>query len=200
MAHAYEWAVGIFKESNELSESDQSGYDPNSRLYLKWDALLCLWSSLMQVACKQMKLNAFRSNEQTREKTLSILSLCVGSKLKNANYCSFSLSLMSSVLAYSEFYEQDIKLNIYPKILEKLFDDLVFFKKECVLELEQHQQSSGRASCLKYKFNVRRQLAANTLNICKNYAVHLKDVFDSILNKVFEIISCTYSTQMEKVK
>ena len=149
----------------------------------------------MQVANKQMKQNAFRNAsepQQLKENTLSILSMCVSMTFKNPNYCSFCLSLLSSVITLSEYYDPDVKENIYARILEKLFDYLDFFKSECV-------GGEQQANTLKFKFNVRRQLAAITLNICRNYANHFKGVFDSVLAKVFQIVSCSFSSQMEKV-
>ena len=122
--------------------------------------------------------------------------MCVSVKLRNANFCSFSLSLLSSVVTFSECYDPDVKVNIYARVLEKLFEELNYFKSECVAGTA--AGGSGGAN-MKFKFNVRRQLAAITLTLCRNYAPYFKDIFDSVLAKVFEIISCNYSSQMEKV-
>ena len=153
----------------------------------------------MQVATRQMKQTQFKTDLELhicKEKTLSLLSMCVNVKLRNANFCSFSLSLLSSVITFSECYEPDVKANIYARVLEKIFDELSYFKNECVTDL---QRGNGTNGNLKFKFNVRRQLAAITLTLCRNYATHFKSIFESVLNRVFEIISCTYSSQMEKV-
>jgi hypothetical protein len=157
----------------------------------------------MQVATRQMKQAQFKTDLELhicKEKTLSLLSMCVNVKLRNANFCSFSLSLLSSVITFSECYEPDVKANIYARVLEKIFDELSYFKNECVTDLQRGGGCGGSTSGnLKFKFNVRRQLAAITLTLCRNYATHFKSIFESVMNKVFEIISCTYSSQMEKV-
>jgi hypothetical protein len=203
--NAHKWAVDIFTETNELLSQD-SGYDASCLLYLKWDALLFLWTSLMQQANKQMKVNSsgvasFKNEREPhlmKETTLAMLSMSVGSKFTNPNYASFSYSLLSSVITFSEFYDEDVKLNIYAKVLEKFFADLTFFKSDCAADQADKSRVSSAAN-LKCKFNVRRQIAAMTLNLCRNYAGYFKGIFDSILSKVFEIVSCVYSSQMEKV-
>jgi len=155
----------------------------------------------MQVATRQMKQIAFKSEAELhacKEKTLSLLGMCVSVKLRNANFCSFSLSLLSSVVTFSECYDPDVKSNIYARVLEKLFEELNYFKSECVAATTTTAGGGGGAN-MKFKFNVRRQLAAITLTLCRNYASYFKDIFDSVLARVFEIISCNYSSQMEKV-
>lgn len=46
---ANDWAVKILNETSQLATNDLSGYDPDSFLYLCWDALVFLWNNLTQV-------------------------------------------------------------------------------------------------------------------------------------------------------
>lgn len=46
---AFEWANTIIFETRKLAPEDQTGYDTSSFLFLCWDALIFLWTSIMPV-------------------------------------------------------------------------------------------------------------------------------------------------------
>lgn len=46
---AFEWANTIVYETSKLAVDDQSGYDTSSFLFMCWDALIFLWTSIMPV-------------------------------------------------------------------------------------------------------------------------------------------------------
>jgi hypothetical protein len=141
---AYDWTMKVLNETQMLPESDQSGYDSGSMLYLSWDAVIYLWSNLTQVISKKMKQKSFKDEHELsliKEKTIAVLSACFQSKFKNPNYCSYNLSLLSSILSFSELFDSGIRSDMYKQILDKLFDDLTFFKNECVVEQQANQQA-----------------------------------------------------------
>ena len=47
---SFEWANSILFETSKLPANDQTGYDLNSFLFLCWDALIYLWTSIMPVS------------------------------------------------------------------------------------------------------------------------------------------------------
>ena len=47
---AFEWANSIIFETTKLGADDITGYDTNSFLFLCWDALIFLWTSITPVS------------------------------------------------------------------------------------------------------------------------------------------------------
>jgi exportin-5 len=193
LSAAYDWASKIFYETMNLNSNDLSGYDSQSFLYQCWDAMLFLWTSIMQTLNKKIKdkIAAFvRGGENDLELNIikkhliNMISLCVKFNSTNANYCSFNFSLQSAVLIACELDNQEI---ILETILVKLFSDFTLFQAETSNNYQ------------KYIQNLRKQIAANILNICRTYSVKLKRYYDEIYNKALSLINNSNSTQIERV-
>ena len=193
------WTMKIITETSELNDNHQSGFDSNSLIYMSWDSLVYLWNNLIQVIMKKMKQNKPELAEFKNQLKLNLIYLiesCIKLKSKNPNYSSFNLSLMSSLLQSCEFYEFEERDRLFKLILEKLFDELTYFKNESI-QLQLNEKAVG--SYLKFYMNVRRQTAANVLNICKNYNKDLKHMLNPLYEQVNKHIECPNSTQMEKI-
>jgi hypothetical protein len=49
---SFEWANSILYETSKLGPEDQTGYDTSSLLFMYWDALIYLWTSIMSVSAR----------------------------------------------------------------------------------------------------------------------------------------------------
>lgn len=113
------------------------------------------------------------------EKLLTLTSLLLNLETQNANYCSLSWSLLSSLLISCEVENDAAKTELILKtIIEKLFKDFVRFQ-EMYVTLE----PAGNTVLLKYITNLKRQLAANVLNISRKFAANLKSSNEQIYYK-----------------
>jgi exportin-5 len=184
---AFEWAGKILVETSNLKENEvKSGYDSSSFLYLCWDALIYLWTSMAQTINKKLKEN--KSEVKFIEpKICSLITYSVEFKSSNANYTSFNLSLLSCVVSIYEKLDQP--QNIFQNIIERLF--MIF---------DQFQTATTENDEFrKHEINVRRQTAAMLLNVCKSHAKQLQSAFESIFNKVGHIVQASNTTQLEKI-
>ena len=111
-----------------------------------------------------------------KEKLLTLTSVCVKFESDNANFCSLTLSLLSSIIVSCEIENDAAKTELILKtIIEKLFTQFIYFQNKYI-ELE----STASASVLKAISNLKRQLAANVLNLCRKFAVNLKNINEQI--------------------
>ena len=198
LSSSFDWASTILYETSKLSADDQTGYDTNSLLFICWDALIFLWTTIMQVLNKKIKEKTYTDENEVmviKEKLLTLISSCIKFSSFNANYCSYNLSLLSSVLISCEFeYETDKSQMILKTIIEKLFNEFIIFQNK-YNELE----ASGNKNVLKCIQNLKRQIVSNILNICRKYASSLKAINEEIYYKSMCIISNEHSTQIERV-
>lgn len=113
------------------------------------------------------------------EKLLTLTSLLLNLETQNANYCSLSWSLLSSLLISCEVENDAAKTELILKtIIEKLFKDFARFQ-EMYVTLE----PASNTVLLKYITNLKRQLAANVLNISRKFAANLKSSNEQIYYK-----------------
>ncbi len=190
---AFEWAAKIIYETKP---NDQSGYDPNSFLYMCWDAVLFLWTSIMQAIGKTVKEKSFKNESEMnfiKEKLISLISLCVKFNCANANYCSFNFSLQSTIIVSCELENTEV---ILETILGKLFGDFILFQNKYI---ELDAEGKTDAQILKSIQNLRKQIAANILNICRSYASKIMKDFEEIYTKCMTLINNTHSTSIERV-
>lgn len=219
---AYKWAIKIIQESipsaSSLGDSDVSvlsqGYNINSYLYLSWDALLFLWSNIMQIISKQIKLKQLtvNSNSTILNNLNCLLKHSIEYKVINANLTSYNLSLLSSLLCVCDIYmdnetgdatfnnSQHVELML-KIILEKLFNEFNYFKTINETNVDQHFMSqtsvqtpisstySTKPLKLKCVLNVRRQCAAIILNICRNYTKIIKKFFNYIYENINNLLN-----------
>jgi hypothetical protein len=85
---------------------------------------------------------------------------------------------------------------ILETILGKLFGDFILFQNKYV---ELDAEGKTDAHILKAIQNLRKQIAANILNICRSYASKLTKNFEEIYNKCLSLINNTHSTSIERV-
>jgi hypothetical protein len=115
----------------------------------------------MQTLNKKIKDKSFQNElelETIKKHLINMISLCVKFNSTNANYCSYNFSLQSAVLIACELDNTEI---ILETILVKLFSDFILFQNEITTTNKNHQK------CIQ---NLRKQIAANILNICRTYA------------------------------
>jgi exportin-5 len=198
---AYNWSSKILADTSGLSPDDESGYDPKSFLYQCWDALIFLWSNISNV---MVKTRAQLDIPFIRPKLIALISSSVQLSTKNANYGSFNYSFLGTLinLTCDHLCDSDEnRLVILQTIVDKLFADLDLFRLESSKLLSPslppiaNDQSSAR---LKSFFNVRRQISAIVLNICKSYGKLFAGVLESMFGRVSGILNQTDTTQMEK--
>ena len=190
--NAYEWSLKVLHETNKLDPNDQSGFDPNSLLYLHWDALIVMWNNLVSVLNKKLYTHESIPIEMIKTKLINLLSTSIQFCFKNPNFNSFNLSFISCILTKtSDLYDQASKEMMLKTIVDKLINDFVLFQNESV-------SFQGMPTHAKYFFNLRRQITAVLLNICKSFNKHLVKSFDYFYAKFMELINLANSTQMEK--
>jgi hypothetical protein len=191
---AHDWSLTILARTGQLDPADQSGFDPNSFLYLCWDALIVLWSNL--VATLNRKLAAAQEHvpvEAVRGQLVHLLSSAVQANIRNPNYCSFNLSLISCILTKtSDLYDESSKEMMLKTIVDKLLNEFVAFQNESA------QLHGGSPAHAKFYFNLRRQITAVLLNICKSFPRTLVRAFDYFYTRFMGLINLANSTQMEK--
>ncbi|CAF0737343.1 unnamed protein product [Brachionus calyciflorus] len=187
--NSYEWTVKVISQTSSLNPSDESGFDPNSLLYMCWDALIFLWTSLNHSISKKYKQTDFSS---IQPKQIELLQMALQFKSLNPNYMSFDYSFISSILNITcENSDLQTKELIVKTVFEKLYNDIILFKLETVKYL------SNSAKTKSY-LNLRRQLTAILLTVCKKYSKILFNSFEFIYKSLLEIINSTDTTQMEK--
>ncbi len=188
---AYEWSLKILAESSSLDASDQSGFDPGSFLYLCWDALIILWNNLVVVLNKKLSQENLPT-DGVKQKLINLLSAAIQSNLRNPNYSSFNLSFISCILTKTgDLYDEANREAMLRTIVDKLLNDFVVFQNESV-------NFQGSPLHAKFYFNLRRQITAVLLNICKSFPGTLVKTFDYFYAKFLGLINLPNSTQMEK--
>ena len=113
------------------------------------------------------------------EKLLTITSLLIRFETQNANFCSLSWSLIAQILISCEVESDAVKTELILKtIIEKLFKEFLIFQ-----DMHATLEPTGNTAILKYITNLKRQLAANVLNICRKFAPSLKSSNEEIYYK-----------------
>lgn len=182
---AYEWSLKTIGQTSCLAPTDESGFDSTSMLYLCWDALIFLWTSLANVLAK-------KTSDTIKPKLVELIHAAIQFKSINPNYCSFNYSFISSILNVScENCQVQTKEMIVKTLFEKLYTDLIFFRSETAKYLN----CGVKTKCY---LNLRRQLTAILLTLCKNFSKILFNSFEFIYKSLVEIIDSNETTQMEK--
>lgn len=198
--NAYDWSQKIVAQTGQLAPDDQTGYDPTSFLYLCWDALIFLWTNLIQVLIKnQARLNLPATN--VKSQLISLVSSSVGLNIQNANYSSFNYSFLSALLNFTcdlcADAIDDKRPLILKTILDKLFKDLDVYRLESA-RLLAVERTSNTSVMLRYLYNVRRQISAIVLNVSKSYTRLVKDMLEGLFGRIVDILNQSETTQMEK--
>lgn len=127
---------------------------------------------------------------ELKPKLVSLVSYSLHLKSHNANYTSFNLSFMSSVLSVvSDLCEASERELMLKTIVEKLFKDYDHFRT-----------SGSDIELVRIKiFNVRRQICANILNMCKVHAKILTPFLNAVIGRIMETVGqVEATTQMER--
>jgi exportin-5 len=207
---ALTWTVKIINETS-TSNNDPNvlaqGYNTTSFLYLSWDALIFLWSNLMLVINKQIKSKKLTPDLLAlKDNLLQMLNFSINFKSINANFTSYNLSLLSSLLVLCETSAENMDLML--KItLEKLFEGFNTFKQITDSTVDEHFNAqstpntptstiySTKSLKMKCILNVRRHCAAMILNICRNYTKNIKQFFDFIYLNINNLLNETLTTE-----
>lgn len=193
--NACEWSAKVIAETNRLPANDQTGFDSNSLLYLYWDALLVIWNNLINVLNKNLSHEVGVMNvpiESVKEKLINLLSTSIQANIKNPNYASFNLSFISAILIKTcDLYDENNRDMMLKTIVDKLMNDFIFFQNEMAA-------FQGPHPFLKFYYNLRRQICAVILTICKSFNKTLVKAFDYFYTKLMELINMPNTTQMEK--
>lgn len=188
-SNSYDWTLKIFSETNKLDSNDQSGFDASSFLYLCWDAVILLWNTLASVLSKKINLPDV---QEIKPRLMNLLNESILCKPLNPNYSSFNYSLMSSILNLTcDICDSQNKELVVKTVFEKLFTDLILFKAETI-------KYTDSAVKMKHILNLRRQITAVLLTVCKNYSKILFASFGLIYKSLLDIINSSDSTQMER--
>lgn len=165
-----------------------------------------------QVLSKNIKkLNA----ADLKTKLVALVSYSVQLKSSNANYASFNYSFMNAILNLTcdlcggeqaasggESASNAERELILKTIIEKLFQDLDFFKAESAslaAATAAAPVTPSSATIRQKIFNVRRQICASILNLCKARSKELVAFLNPIFARIMEIVSQSESTtQMER--
>lgn len=138
-----------------------------------------------------------------KSKLISLIGYSVQLNTLNANYTSFNCSFMSALLNLTyELSEPADRLLMLKAILDKLFHEFDIFKTETSkFTTEQQQQQQSAATVRTKIFNVRRQITAVILTICKTYSKSLTPILNDIYTQIGAILNQTQAetaTQMER--
>ena len=72
---AYKWTL---KQINDSLNDHLTCYDPSSYIYLTWDALLYLWTNIMQIINRQISSKKYQNNDlemQIRDQLINLLNV-----------------------------------------------------------------------------------------------------------------------------
>lgn len=130
-----------------------------------------------------------------KPKLVSLVSYSVQLKSGNANYTSFNYSFMHSLLGLAcDLCEAGERELIMKTVIEKLFQDLDMFKTESTSNNPAHTPAIRQKI-----FNVRRQICATILSLCKAHSKELVPFLDPIFTQIMQILNQTETTtQMER--
>ena len=184
VASGCDWARTLLTETRALPINDQSGYDTTSFLFQCWDAIIFYFNNLMPTVIRKTK--ATNDNISLKSQLISLLQISIEFESLNANYISYNLSLLSSTMFACEFGgEPDRFVRI---VLKKLFDEFTHF-----------QTNTFDTTIIKHVNNLRRQIAANILNVCKRYSLLVLPLFEELYARCNSLINSTQCTQIERV-
>ncbi len=199
--YGFEWSLHIFQQTHGACQYNE-GFSSNSYFYTTWDGILFLWSNLMQILSKKIKTTEVSENLIAEQQILfKLFKHTIDYKSDNPNYASFNLSLLSSLLPIVDLNtdNQEYMLKI---VIDKLLDEFDLFK---AINLdngfsESNVQLYSKAYLRKTVLNVRRQLLAILLNVCRTYTVNIKNLFNYIYEKLTGLLKLsTNLTQMEQI-
>ncbi len=198
--YAYEWSLHVFQQTHgSLNYND--GFNSNSYFYMTWDGILFLWSNIMQIISKKIKSNEINDTSGEKEVLSNLIKHTIDYKSDNPNYTSFNLSLLSSLMPIIDLNNNDTQEFILKIIIEKLLSEFDCFKD---INLENFNdalvQLHTKPYLKKTVLNVRRQLLAILLNICRTYTTKIKNLFNFLYEKLSSLLKlCTNLTQMEQI-
>lgn len=147
-----------------------------------------------------------------KSKLVPLVSYSVQLNSGNANYTSFNYSFMNSLLNLTcDLCETPSDRELILKtVIEKLFKDLEMFKAtesgasntttSNSSSSPPEESTSSAATTIRQKiFNVRRQICASILNLCKARSKELVPFLDPIFARIMSIVAQTeQTTQMER--
>ena len=200
---ALAWAVKIINETSNDVNALAQGYNTSSYLFLAWDALIFFWPNIMITINKQIKSNHVTPELLLlKDNLLQMLNYSINFKTANANFTSYNLSLLSSLMVIGEMSADNIDLML-KVTLEKLFEGFNHFKQVTEANVDEHFKAQSTpetptsaiygSKSLKIKciLNVRRHFAAMILNICRNYTKKVKQFFEFIYLNVNNLLNET---------